>query len=155
MISSFSTSCPLNLVAIPSHKGIFYKLQHIHFFKYPFCSVVSWCSLNIREKTIVIYGEYLTILSLQELKKWMDDSKDGFIYFTFGSMVMIETFPRKILDIFYKSLAKIAPVRILMKIPKPEKLPPGLPENIRISSWISQLKILSESHRPYSIHYIM
>jgi len=109
----------------------------------------------IREKTIAMRGEYLTILSPQELKKWMDDSKDGFVYFTFGSMVMIESFPREILDVFYNSLAKIAPVRVLMKIPKPEELPSNLPENIRISSWMSQIKILSESHRPYSIHYII
>ncbi|XP_039303799.1 UDP-glucosyltransferase 2 isoform X1 [Solenopsis invicta] len=77
-----------------------------------------------------------------ELKKWMDDSKDGFIYFTFGSMVMIETFPREFLKILYASLGKIAPVRILMKIPAPEKLPPGLPENIHVSPWMPQLKIL-------------
>jgi len=99
--------------------------------------------------------EYLTIRSLQELQKWMDDSKDGFVSFNFGSMVMIETFPRKILDVFYRSLGKIAPIRVLMKIPKPEKLPPGLPKNIYISTWIPQLKILSESHRSCSSHYIM
>jgi len=138
----------------PLTRGSFTNYSTSIFLNIPFAQLFLDVHLNIREKTIVICGEYLTILSLQELKKWMDDSKDGFIYFTFGSMVMIETFPRKILDIFYKSLAKIAPMRILMKIPKPEKLPPGLPENIRISSWISQLKILSESHRHYSIHYI-
>ncbi|KAH0949258.1 hypothetical protein HN011_000242 [Eciton burchellii] len=81
-----------------------------------------------------------------KLKKWLDDSKEGFIYFTFGSMMMIETFPREILDIFYSSLAKIAPVRVLMKIPKPEKLPPGLPENIYIFPWIPQLKVLKHSN---------
>ncbi|XP_026823909.1 UDP-glucuronosyltransferase 2C1-like [Ooceraea biroi] len=79
----------------------------------------------------------------QELKKWMDDSKDGFVYFTFGSMVLIETFPRKILDVFYASLGKIAPVRVLMKVPKPKKLPPGLPKNIHTSPWFPQLKVLN------------
>ncbi|EZA59837.1 2-hydroxyacylsphingosine 1-beta-galactosyltransferase [Ooceraea biroi] len=78
----------------------------------------------------------------QELKKWMDDSKDGFVYFTFGSMVLIETFPRKILDVFYASLGKIAPVRVLMKVPNPEKLPAGLPENIRTFRWMPQVKVL-------------
>ncbi|EZA50408.1 UDP-glucuronosyltransferase 2C1 [Ooceraea biroi] len=78
-----------------------------------------------------------------ELKKWMDDSKDGFVYFTFGSMILIETFPRKILDVFYASLGKIAPVRVLMKVPNPKKLPPGLPENIRTFSWLPQLKVLN------------
>ncbi|RLU27473.1 hypothetical protein DMN91_001277 [Ooceraea biroi] len=78
----------------------------------------------------------------QELKKWMDDSKDGFVYFTFGSMVLIETFPRKLLDVFYASLGKIAPVRVLMKVPNPEKLPTGLPKNIYTSPWMPQLKVL-------------
>ncbi|EZA59830.1 UDP-glucuronosyltransferase 2B15 [Ooceraea biroi] len=78
----------------------------------------------------------------QELKKWLDDSKDGFVYFTFGSMVLIETFPRKILDVFYASLDKIAPVRVLMKVPNPKKLPAGLPKNIRTFSWLPQLKVL-------------
>ncbi|XP_050466895.1 UDP-glucosyltransferase 2-like [Cataglyphis hispanica] len=77
-----------------------------------------------------------------DLEKWINDSKDGFIYFTFGSMVMIETFPPEFLNILYTSLGKIAPVRVLMKIPNPEKLPPGLPENVYTSPWMSQIKIL-------------
>ncbi|XP_011171057.2 UDP-glucosyltransferase 2 [Solenopsis invicta] len=81
-----------------------------------------------------------------ELKKWMDDSKNGFIYFTFGSMMMIETFPREFLKVLYASLGKIAPVRVLMKIPFPEKLPPGLPKNIYISSWLPQIMILKHSN---------
>lgn len=89
----------------------------------------------------------------QDLEKWINDSKDGFVYFTFGSMVMIETFPREFLNILYASLGKITPVRVLMKIPNPEKLPPGLPENVYTSPWMSQIKILSESlfYRNYKI----
>lgn len=60
-------------------------------------------------------------------------------------MVMIETFPREFLNILYASLSKIAPIRVLMKIPNPEKLPPGLPKNIYMSPWMPQIKILSES----------
>lgn len=74
----------------------------------------------------------------------MNDSKDGIVYFTFGSMVMIETFPRKFLNILYSSLRKITPVRVLMKIPNPEKLPPGLPENVYTSPWMPQIKVLRE-----------
>ncbi|EFN60313.1 UDP-glucuronosyltransferase 2B15 [Camponotus floridanus] len=77
-----------------------------------------------------------------ELEEWINDSKDGFIYFTFGSMVMIETFPREFLNILYASLSKIAPIRVLMKIPNPEKLPPGVPKNIYMSPWMPQIKIL-------------
>ncbi|XP_071554845.1 UDP-glucosyltransferase 2 [Temnothorax nylanderi] len=77
-----------------------------------------------------------------DLEKWMNDNKDGFVYFTFGSMVMIETFPREFLRVLYACLGKIAPIRVLMKIPNPEKLPPGLPENIHMSPWLPQIKVL-------------
>ncbi|XP_035737140.1 UDP-glucuronosyltransferase-like isoform X1 [Vespa mandarinia] len=77
-----------------------------------------------------------------ELQKWLDESKDGFVYFSFGSMVKIESFPRKILDILYKSFERISPVNILMKIPNPKELPPGLPKNVHTSPWIPQLKVL-------------
>ncbi|XP_076393332.1 UDP-glucosyltransferase 2 isoform X3 [Megachile rotundata] len=76
------------------------------------------------------------------LEKWMNESKDGFIYFSFGSMVKIESFPAKYLKIFYSSLGKIAPVRVLMKIAKSEELPPGLPKNVHTLSWIPQVKVL-------------
>ena len=95
----------------------------------------------------------LTSSLLQELEKWMNDSKDGFIYFTFGSMVMIETFPHEFLRALYASLGKIAPMRVIMKIPKPEKLPAGLPENIYISPWMPQIKILSEYQKRQIYEY--
>lgn len=60
-------------------------------------------------------------------------------------MVKIETFPREFLNVLYKSLSKIAPVRVLMKIPNPENLPANLPKNIYTLPWMPQLKILSES----------
>lgn len=91
-----------------------------------------------------VTSDSLTSSLLQELEKWMNDSKNGFVYFTFGSMVMIETFPREFLKVLYASLSKISPIRILMKIPNPEKLPPGLPGNVYISPWMPQLKVLRE-----------
>lgn len=80
---------------------------------------------------------------LQALEKWMNESTNGFIYFSFGSMVLIETFPLEFLNILYSSFSKIAPVRVLMKVPNPDKLPPGLPKNIYMSSWMPQIKVLS------------
>lgn len=79
-------------------------------------------------------------------QKWMDESTDGFIYFTFGSMMMIESLPPHVIEIFYKSFAKIAPVRIFMKIPRVEMLPPGLPKNVRTFTWISQIKVLKHKN---------
>lgn len=83
------------------------------------------------------------ILLPQADRKWLDESKDGFVYFTFGSMVKIESFPRDVISTLYKSLGKIAPVRVFIKIPQPELLPPGLPNNFRTFRWINQIKVLS------------
>ncbi|KAK0175129.1 hypothetical protein PV327_008908 [Microctonus hyperodae] len=79
-------------------------------------------------------------------KKWLDESTNGFIFFTLGSMVNIETFPEKIIGNIYKSFRKIAPVRVFMKVPQPELLPPGLPKNVRTFKWISQLKVLKHKN---------
>ncbi|XP_031777448.1 UDP-glucuronosyltransferase 2A3 [Nasonia vitripennis] len=82
----------------------------------------------------------------KEVQKFMDDSKSGFIYISFGSMVRIETFPKPMLDAFYKTFAKIAPVRVLMKIAKPEELPAGLPSNVMTQPWLNQVKVLKHKN---------
>lgn len=74
----------------------------------------------------------------------MDDSIHGVIYFNLGAMMLIESFPRDTLLAFYASFAKVAPIRILMKIASEDKLPPGLPQNILTLSWIPQIPVLSK-----------
>lgn len=59
-------------------------------------------------------------------------------------MLRLETFPKEIVKAFYNSFEKIAPVRVLMKIAKPEDLIPGLPKNVMTKSWLSQELVLSE-----------
>ncbi|KAL7306832.1 hypothetical protein TKK_0000993 [Trichogramma kaykai] len=62
-----------------------------------------------------------------DLQKWLDESNSGVVYFTFGSMVLIETLPKhQILEI-YNSLRKLNQ-RVLLKIADLIKLPPNLPE---------------------------
>ena len=80
------------------------------------------------------------------LEKWMNESTHGFVYFSFGSMVKIESFPMKFLNIFYNSLSKISPVRVLMKIAKPDELPPGLPKNVHVLPWMPQVKVLKHKN---------
>lgn len=58
-------------------------------------------------------------------------------------MVRIETFPKPILAALYATFKNIAPVRVLLKIAKPEDLPPGLPTNVMTQSWFSQIQVLS------------
>lgn len=81
-----------------------------------------------------------------DLKKWLDDSKNGFIYFSFGSMAQVESFPEATLAEIYKGLSQVAPLRVLMKVSKPEDLPPGLPENVFTLTWAPQVQILKHKN---------
>lgn len=73
----------------------------------------------------------------------MNESTHGVIYFSLGSMVLIETLQENSLLSIYQVFSKISPMRVLMKIVDKKKLPSGIPKNIRISSWIPQIPVLS------------
>ena len=72
----------------------------------------------------------------------MDESVHGIICVSFGSILAIETMPNEFIKGLYRSFSKIAPIRVLMKIENSTKLPPGLPENVKTSSWLPQFAIL-------------
>ncbi|KAJ8676542.1 hypothetical protein QAD02_012329 [Eretmocerus hayati] len=78
-----------------------------------------------------------------ELNKWMDESTHGVVYFTFGSMVLIETLPIEVLKSFYSVFSELSPVRVLMKIVDSTKLPVGLPKNVKTLPWIPQQPVLA------------
>lgn len=78
------------------------------------------------------------------MQRFLDESKDGFIYVSFGSMIRLETFPKHVLDAFYGAFKNISPVRVLMKIAKAIELPPGLPSNVITQSWLPQITVLSK-----------
>ncbi|CAB0035783.1 unnamed protein product [Trichogramma brassicae] len=82
----------------------------------------------------------------EKVQKFLDDSETGFVYFSFGSMVRIETFPEHILKIFYDAFRKIAPIRVLWKIAKPEELPSGLPDNVLTDTWLPQMEVLKHKN---------
>lgn len=77
------------------------------------------------------------------MEKWLNESTHGCVYFTFGSMVRIETFHKSLLETFYKVFKRIAPVRVMMKVAKKEDLLPGVPENVMIQPWYPQISVLS------------
>ncbi|XP_043467681.1 UDP-glucosyltransferase 2-like [Leptopilina heterotoma] len=81
-----------------------------------------------------------------DLQEWLDGSKDGCVYMSFGSMVNIETFPNETLNAFYVAFRKIAPVRILLKVGNEKKLPSGLPNNVKTNSWFPQIQILKHKN---------
>ncbi|KAJ8680732.1 hypothetical protein QAD02_016519 [Eretmocerus hayati] len=82
----------------------------------------------------------------KEVQGWLDGSTDGCIYISFGSMVRIEIFPKHILDSLFASFKNISPVRVLMKIAKPEELPANLPKNVMTQSWFPQLQVLKHKN---------
>ncbi|OXU22681.1 hypothetical protein TSAR_000187 [Trichomalopsis sarcophagae] len=73
-----------------------------------------------------------------DLKKFLDKSKDGFIYFSFGSLVVIETLPHEALERFYSAIRKISPVKVLMRVPHPDDMPKNMPDNVYKFSWLPQ-----------------
>lgn len=81
-----------------------------------------------------------------EMQKWLDESTHGCVYFTFGSMVRIETFPKSLVETFYKVFKRIAPVRVMMKVAKKEDLLPGLPNNVMIQPWYPQVSVLKHKN---------
>ncbi|XP_051160808.1 uncharacterized protein LOC127281235 [Leptopilina boulardi] len=81
-----------------------------------------------------------------KLKAWMDQSKNGVVYFSFGTAIRVETLPKKTIFAFYSSFAKIAPVRVLIKIKDKNLLPPGLPDNVKILSWTPQIRVLEHNN---------
>ena len=58
-------------------------------------------------------------------------------------MILIETLPKNIIDAFYSAFRNSAPVRFLIKIKDEKKLPPGLPKNVKLFSWLPQIQVLS------------
>ena len=58
-------------------------------------------------------------------------------------MVKIGITPKKVIDNFYITFKNIDPVQVLIKITNNQELPPDLPENIKIYSWLPQLQVLS------------
>ncbi|XP_015121941.1 uncharacterized protein LOC107044539 [Diachasma alloeum] len=80
-----------------------------------------------------------------ELQDWLDGSTEGCVSFTFGSNVIIESFPKELLKAFYQSFKRIAPVRVLMK-GDPKALVKDLPKNVKILPWIPQIAVLKHKN---------
>ncbi|XP_001601674.2 UDP-glucuronosyltransferase 2C1-like [Nasonia vitripennis] len=76
-----------------------------------------------------------------KLKIWMNESEKGIVYFSLGSIYTLDVFPAEIKKIIFTSLAKIAPMKVLMRL-KSEKLSFKVPDNVLIMSWIPQEKVL-------------
>ncbi|XP_069671922.1 UDP-glucosyltransferase 2-like [Periplaneta americana] len=84
----------------------------------------------------------------KDLKTYMDEAKQGIVYFSFGSLVKGETMPDEMIQVFISVFAKI-PQLVIWKIGNIN----GLPSNVLASEWFPQFEILSHPNvRAYITH---
>ncbi|OAD58667.1 UDP-glucuronosyltransferase 1-6 [Eufriesea mexicana] len=81
-----------------------------------------------------------------EIKKWLDSADHGLVYFSLGTILNIEKFPEETVLKLYRSLAKISPIKVLMKSTNASDLPAGLPSNVLTASWVSQFSVLKHKN---------
>ncbi|XP_063363618.1 UDP-glycosyltransferase UGT5-like [Cydia amplana] len=74
----------------------------------------------------------------QDLKSWMDSSKHGVIYMSFGTNTDPSLLPPERMAIFIRVFEKL-PYDVLWKWKEP---PAGLPANVRTSAWLPQSDLL-------------
>lgn len=74
----------------------------------------------------------------QDFEKFLNESKDGVVYFSMGSLLRGESFPEEKRNAFLYAFSKI-PQRVLWKWEGDEL--PGKADNIRISKWMPQRDI--------------
>ncbi|XP_076227853.1 UDP-glycosyltransferase UGT5-like isoform X2 [Nomia melanderi] len=74
------------------------------------------------------------------LKRFFDDAKEGFIYFSLGTNAPINMLPKETLQIFLDVFAKL-PYKVAWKF---EGELPGKSDNVFISSWLPQQTILAQ-----------
>ncbi|XP_046972747.1 UDP-glycosyltransferase UGT5-like [Vanessa cardui] len=75
----------------------------------------------------------------EDMKSYLDSSKHGVIYMSFGSNVMPSRLPLEKLKIFTNVFSKL-PYDVLWKWDKDEL--PGRPKNVKISKWLPQSDLL-------------
>ncbi|XP_017875026.1 uncharacterized protein LOC108621928 [Ceratina calcarata] len=75
----------------------------------------------------------------QDLKQFLDDAKEGVIYFSLGTNAMSSDLPIELQRMFCDVFAKL-PYRVVWKY---EKELPGKPDNLYIGRWLPQQSILA------------
>ncbi|XP_057667366.1 UDP-glycosyltransferase UGT5-like [Diorhabda carinulata] len=75
----------------------------------------------------------------EDLRKYLDDAKDGVIYFSMGSTVQSADFPPKTKEAILKAFSK-RKEKVLWKF---EEDLPGKPPNVKIDKWLPQMDILA------------
>lgn len=75
----------------------------------------------------------------QDMENWINNSDSGVIYFSLGSMIKSDTFPKEQLKAFIRAFAKL-PQRVLWKWENDTML--DKPDNVMIRKWMPQFDVL-------------
>jgi glucuronosyltransferase len=76
---------------------------------------------------------------LQDLQKFLDEAKDGVIYFSLGGNVRSDHMPEEKIQAFLEAFSEL-PQRILWKWES--DILPGQPPNVKSEKWLPQQDIL-------------
>ncbi|XP_069675720.1 UDP-glucosyltransferase 2-like [Periplaneta americana] len=77
----------------------------------------------------------------EDLQTYLDEAKEGVIYFSMGSMIRSETFTETKLRAFIDAFSQL-PQRVLWKTGNISELP----TNVKTAAWLPQLEILKHPH---------
>lgn len=78
---------------------------------------------------------------VQEIQQFMDDAPDGVIYFSFGSIIEMDSIPEKLQSALQEAFSEL-PQRILWKYDG--DVMKNQPKNVMIKKWFPQRDILGE-----------
>ncbi|KAK9881632.1 hypothetical protein WA026_017156 [Henosepilachna vigintioctopunctata] len=76
----------------------------------------------------------------KDIQTYLDEAKDGCIYFSFGSTVNSNYLSQETLEIFRKTFQELAPLKVLWKFENDTM--PNKPENVHLRKWLPQQDIL-------------
>lgn len=79
---------------------------------------------------------------LQEIEKFLNESANGAVVFSMGSVLRSETFPQEKRQAFLDAFAEL-PQNIIMKWENTTI--PGKPKNVYVSTWLPQRDILGKT----------
>lgn len=84
----------------------------------------------------------LTVMYFQDLQKFLDEAKDGVIYFSLGSSGRSDNLPEEKRSAILQAFSEL-PQKILWKWES--DILPGQPKNVKIGKWLPQQDILGNS----------
>lgn len=91
----------------------------------------------------MVYQLNMCILTFQGLKRWVDEAKDGVIYFSLGSNMQGTALTKETQNSFLSVFKQFPNYRVVWKWESDTQFP-GQADNILFQKWIPQQDFLGE-----------